>query len=197
MPAAFQALCSIQHQELGKASHLQGMRKLLALMHEHHCVCQLAHSQELLASSTTLARNKGPHTAPRLLSSSDVMRFCLHLAGCCWNDQKCLQPRQHAPHSQSGIAPLCAESFLVFGSAQQAPGMFQRLRQCLRARAHGGAFRFVRADAFLSRWQQAAWSMKACPGVLFTDNGQTFECRVYGHAANAAADTASQRQQGC
>lgn len=46
MPAAFLALCSIQHQELGKACHLQEMRKLLALMHEHHCVCQLAHSRQ-------------------------------------------------------------------------------------------------------------------------------------------------------
>lgn len=74
--------------------------------------------------------------------------------------------------------------------------MFQRLRQCLRARAHGGAFRFVRADASLSRRQQAAWSMKAFPGVLFTNDGQTFECRLHGHAADAAADTASQREQG-
>lgn len=30
MPAAFQTLCSIQHQELGKARHLQEMHELLA-----------------------------------------------------------------------------------------------------------------------------------------------------------------------
>ena len=65
MPAAFLALCSIQHQELGKACHLQEMRKLLALRHEHHCVCQLATARSYWPYQTRWHfRNKGPYTAP-------------------------------------------------------------------------------------------------------------------------------------